>query len=122
MRMTDSRATTTRPLTCLVLAAGAWLLVGWSILGYGDATRAVFVDVLAGLALMSLASVQLLYGPTHRLSVLMVWTGLAVALAPLVLQYGYVKPVVPAFANDLIVGVVVMGAGALLARRTAHLP
>ena len=122
MRITDSRATTTRPLTFLVLTAGAWLLVGWSILGYEDATRAVFVDVLAGLALLTLATVQLLYGPTHRLSVLMVWTGLAVALAPHVLQYGYVEPVVPAFVNDMIVGVVVMGAGALLSRRAAPMP
>lgn len=120
MRTTDSRPAT-RPVTMLVLAAGVWLLVGWWILGYQGATRAVSADVVAGLVLTSLATMQLLSGASHLLSVLTVWTGLGVVLAPLALQYGYFEPVVPAFLNDLVVGVVVVGAGVVLARRTRRL-
>lgn len=121
MPTTDSPATT-RPVTMLVLAAGAWLFVAWWLLGYADATRAVGADLVAGLVLTSLATVQLLSGPSHLLSVLIVWAGLGLVIAPLALQYGYFEPVVPAFVNDLVVGVVVMGAGVLLSRNTRRLP
>lgn len=119
MQTTASR-TTTRPLTGMVLAAGLWLLVSWLVLGHEDATRAVTVAVGAGVALTTLAAVQLLSGPSHLLSVLVVWTGVLLVLAPFALRYGYVEPVVPAIVNHLVVGVLVVVAGVVLARRTSE--
>lgn len=119
MQTTQSRTTTTRPLTGLVLGAGLWLLVSALILGYTEATRALGVGVGAGLVLTALATVQLLGGTSHVLSVLMVWTGVVLLLAPFALQYGYLEPVVAAMVNHVVVGVLVVVAGFLLSRRTA---
>ena len=117
MQTTQSR-TTTRPLTVLVLGAGLWLLVSGVLLGYTDAPRALAVGVGTGLVLTSLATVQLLGGRSHVLSVLMVWTGVALVLAPFALQYGYLEPVVSAMVNHVLVGLLVLVAGVLLSRRT----
>lgn len=119
MQNTRSRTATTRPLTGLVLGAGLWLLVSAVLLGYTDATRALAVGVGAGLVLASLATVQLLGGRSHVLSVLMVWTGVVLVLAPFALQYGYLEPVVAAMVNHVVVGLLVVAAGVLLSRRTS---
>ena len=107
-----------RAASGLVLLAGIWLLVGWLVLGYSEAQRAVPVDIGAGLALVALAGYQLLDRPSRRASSLVVWVGVLLVVAPFALQYGYLEPVVAAIVNQLVAGVVVIGAGIAAARAT----
>lgn len=110
---------TARVATGVVLGAAVWLLFGWFVLGYPDAQRAVFADVVLGLALAAVSAFQLVDRPGHRASVVVVWLGLLLALAPVVLQHGYVEPVVAAYVNDIVVGLVVVVSGAVAARATS---
>lgn len=50
----------------IALAAGLWLMCSWWVLDYSGAQRAVGVEVVASLALLSLASLRLLAWSASR--------------------------------------------------------
>lgn len=52
--------------------------------------------------------------------VLVMGTGLGLVIAPVALRYGYLDRVVPAYVNDIAVGLVVLSAGFWLSRQGPH--
>lgn len=102
----------------VTLLLGVWLLVGWAVLGHAYAERAVTTALIAGTVLIVLSIKQLLAGPAHWASVSLVWVGLALVAAPVVLRYGYTDRVDAAYANQIAIGLVVGAIGLWSARRT----
>ena len=113
------RSATRAPLV-VVLLAGAWLTVASRLLGYEEASRAVPVEVTAGIALVVLAGVQLIDVPSRSLSRLVVWTGAILVMAPVALRYGYIERIVPAYVNHIAVGLLVLAAGLVTARQATR--
>lgn len=116
-----TRESNARAVLSIVLVAGLWLLVSAQVLGYGaGGDRAVAVEIGAGIALVILSALQLATGASHRLSVLVVWVGVLLFVAPVVLRYGYLDRIEAAYVNDMLTAVVVIAAGVLAARWTSR--
>ncbi len=95
--------------------------MGWWLLGYGYAQRALTVDVLAAVVLLALSSLRLLaWSASRGVPVLVMSTGMLLVIAPVVLRYGYLDRVVAAYVNDIAVGLVVLAAGFWLSRQGPH--
>lgn len=119
-RRSDRSTVPCRVPGLVVLLCGLWLLVGWWLLGYGYAQRAVTVDVLAAVVLLALSSLRLLaWSASRGVPVLVMSTGMLLVIAPVVLRYGYLDRVVVAYINDIAVGLVVLAAGFWLSRQKA---
>jgi hypothetical protein len=95
----------------LPLIAGGWLLFAGQVLGHGDAPRAVPVAVTLGLLLSAVSLLQLAKGPQHAPSVLLVWIGVALVAAPVLLRYGYIDRIAGAYVSQIVSGVVALAVG-----------
>lgn len=125
--MQDTRTTRSGPGTKaangLVLVLGLWLMVSWLLYernrGFAfDGERHMYVGIIAGAWLMTFAAYQLLSGASRLASTLTVWTGIVLILLPIALRYGYLDRNALAYANHIITGLLVIGAGVYTSKRT----
>lgn len=101
------------------LIAGLWLIVAPFLLGYSDLAVAVWNDVVIGIIVALLAIVSLAARPRNEmLSWLDYLPGIWLLIAPFLLMYGNNA----ATANDMLVGIIVIGASAWAARRSRYVP
>jgi hypothetical protein len=106
----------------LNILAGLWLIIAAFALGYADITRALWNDIILGVAIVAIAAVRVASERLPWLSWIELVLGAWLIAAPFVLGYADVsRP----FVNDVIVGAIVVflsGFSALAYRISSYPP
>jgi hypothetical protein len=118
-RSSSSGTPAAKAAGAISLIAGLWLIAAPFVLGHSGIGRAMWNDVLTGIIVVLLAIVSLAARPRNEvLSWLNYLPGVWLLIAPFLLMYGNNA----ATANDMLVGIVIVGTAAWSAKRSRFVP